>query len=345
MNSLSSQDQLKILFPVSSAASHEGLWLQRYFKAFFENPAASEPVMKKLLLGLALRGETPRETEALIRLVESMETRYQAGVQPVLDVCGTGGDGRHTLNISTLAALVIAGAGGYVAKHGNRAVSSRCGSSDLLEALGVKLDASPDRMLKALKECGIGYFHAPVYHPLFAKVQPLRRSLGVRTLFNSLGPFLNPVRLQAQMIGGSQKQSLPFFAEILRLKGMRRAAVFHSRDGLDEISTAADTDVCEIHGQRIRKWVLRPSTLGFAKAKPAEYAGGAVSQNRRKALQLLEGRLGGGARDVVLINAAMGIYLGGLASDLKAALRLAEGSLERRRALAALKTLVKISNS
>ncbi len=301
--------------------------------------------MKQLLLCLVKRGETPAEVLAAVRFIETHEKRYVTGVAPVLDVCGTGGDGLQTFNISTAAAFVIAGAGGYVAKHGNRAVSSRCGSSDLMEALGIRLDAAPAKMLKALRTAGIAYLHAPFYHPLFAKAQPLRQKLGVRTLFNVLGPFLNPYRLECQMIGTPKLKNLPFFAEILRLKKRKRAAIFHSRDGLDEISTTSPAEIAELRQGKVRRWTLRPGDLGFKKARLSDYAGGDKAANRKIILAILKGRERGPARDVVVINAAMGLYLSGIARDLNDGVRRAEQALDQKQALHALEKLIRISNA
>ncbi len=301
--------------------------------------------LKIALLCLAKRGESPEEILSVIRLFERLETRFVPGVPETLDVCGTGGDGKNTFNISTIAALVIAGAGGPVAKHGNRAISSRCGSSDLMEALGVRLDAAPSRMLAALKQCGMAYFHAPLYHPLLAKVAPLRRELGVRTLFNFLGPFLNPVRVQAQMLGCARKDFIKIFARILKLRHITRAVVLHSHDGLDEISTAAPTDVVELRRGVFRSWRLHPGTLGFLKARTGDYRGGDKQTNKKIALGILCGKIRGPARDVVLLNAAMGLYTGGRARHVREGLQLAGASVDQRRAYRVLQNLIRISNT
>lgn len=340
-------DSQLILTPAQSADYLSTSNLQTKFKAFFldSESAAQKLDIKKTLLCLAKRGESPAEVWALIQLIKSMETRTQTGLPGVIDVCGTGGDGRNTFNISTVSAFVIAGAGGFVAKQGNRAISSRCGSSDLMESLGVNLSARPKKMLLALKTAGIAYLHAPAYHPLFAKIQPLRQALGVRTLFNLAGPFLNPFEHPCQMIGVSRPEQLDFFCAILKLKKMKRAAVCHSQDGLDEISTAAPTEVAELRDGKVRHWTIKPEQFGFKKAKVSDYAGGNAAANKKLALALLQGKLSGPKRDVVEINAAMGLYLSGRADDLKSAVLQARQSIDQKRAYQALQILIRISQS
>lgn len=336
-----------LLAPVKKADYLSAADLKAKFKQFFSEPesAAQTLEIKKTLLCLAKRGESSAEVWALVQLIQSMEGRAKTGLPAVLDVCGTGGDGMNTFNISTVSAFVIAGAGGFVAKHGNRAISSRCGSSDLMEALGVNLEAGPQKMLHALKTAGIAYLHAPFYHPLFAKIQPLRQALGVRTLFNLTGPFLNPFEHPCQMIGVSHRTQMDFFLDILRLKKMKRALVFHSRDGLDEVSTSAPTDVSELRNGKVTRWVIRPRSLGFKAAKIADYAGGNTLQNQKIALALLRGRLKGPARDIVELNAGLGLYLCGKASSLKTGIELAQRSLNYLKAYQSLETLIRISHS
>jgi len=336
-----------LLRPVKSSDFLSSAHLQSAFKEFFLNSESSKQILevKKTLLCLAKRGESPVEVWALIQLIRSMEGQTQTGLPGVIDVCGTGGDGRNTFNISTVSAFVIAGAGGFVAKHGNRAISSRCGSSDLMEDLGVYLAAGPKKMMLALKTAGIAYLHAPLYHPLFAKIQPLRQSLGVRTLFNLTGPFLNPFEHPCQMIGVSRREQVDFFIDILKLKKIKRAAVCHSQDGLDEISTAAPTEISELKNGIGRRFILRPEQLGFKKAKLLDYAGGTAAENAKLTLLLLKGKLKGPARDVVELNAAMGLYLSGKAENLKSALLLARQSLDQGRAYRSLEVLIRISNS
>ena len=164
------------------------------------------------------------------------EQSRRVPVSPVIDTCGTGGDGSHSINVSTLTAFLVAAAGGYVAKHGNRAISSKCGSSDLMDGLGVKIDCAPGIMFKAVFKIGIGYFHAPLYHPTFLKFQPLRRRLGTRTIFNLLGPLVNPVRLDGQLVGVSRPDQVRLYSECLRRLGLKRALVCHSLDGIDRKS-------------------------------------------------------------------------------------------------------------
>jgi len=313
--------------------------LKNAFRQFFLDPKKNEAEAKKILLCMAKRTETADEVWALIELIQSMEKPKPSGLPRVLDLCGTGGDGHHTFNISTLSAFVIAGAGGVVAKHGNRAVSSKCGSSDLMEALGVSLNLSRPKSLKLLKNCGLAYLHAPNYHPLFAAAQPLRKSLGVRTLFNILGPFLNPFLPSIQMIGVSQKSQLDFFVAILKLKKISRGAVYHSADGLDEISTAAKTEVFELTGRKVKRWFIHPQDYGFQKAVVQDYQGGDIRRNQKIALDLLQGRLRGPKKDIVLLNAGMGLYLSGISATIADGIQKARISLEQKKAYKVFETL------
>ncbi|MDP3920845.1 MAG: anthranilate phosphoribosyltransferase [Candidatus Omnitrophota bacterium] len=291
---------------------------------------------KTLLLLLAAKGEAASEVVGCVKALRRLEPPMVSPVRGAMDTCGTGGDGSCSINVSTLSALVIAGAGGYVAKHGNRALSSRSGSSDLLEALGVRLDAGRRRMVRSLKMNGIGYFHAPLYHPVFSRMQALRRELRVRTIFNLLGPLVNPVRIRYQLVGVSRPENVALFAGVLSRAGMLRALVCHSEDGMDEISTASDTRAAVVEGTRVRYIRIRPRQLGFRQAKKSDYAGGNVKKNRELALSILRGRATGPGRDLVLMNSGAGLYVAGIAKNIKAGIELARRSLSEGRAYQAL---------
>lgn len=300
---------------------------------------------KALLLLLARKGETVEELGNCLRALRSLEKPYPVSIPHLMDTCGTGGDRSHSINVSTLAALVIAGAGGKVAKHGNRALSSRSGSSDLMEALGVRLEAPRKRMLESIRRYGIGFFHAPLYHPLFARMQPLRRELKTRTIFNLLGPLANPLKIEARLVGVSKLGQVALYANVLGKQGIRRALVCHSADGLDEISPAAPTLTAWVEGGRVRYETIHPKRYGFRPVSQKAFRASTVRKNRALALRLLQGKLRGPMRDLVVINSAAGLVLCGVARDLHMGIRLAEDSLDSGRAFRALHGLRSLSRT
>lgn len=298
---------------------------------------------KNLLLLLARKGETAAEVSGCVQALEALEPPFRTThTEALMDTCGTGGDGSHSLNISTLAAFLIAGAGGKIAKHGNRGLSSPCGSSDLLEALGVKLEAGKARMMKALNQVGIAYFHAPYYHPVFSRMQPLRKSLGVRTLFNLLGPLANPCEIRYQLVGVSKKEYLDLFAQVLCRKGVKRALICHSQDGLDEISVQAPTWAIWIDQGKISYEIFQPKKFGM-KSNSGGLKGGDPHKNKSLSLKLLQGKLKGIARNTVILNAAAGLLVSGLAKDWGDGLHKAEISLDSKKAYQTLLGLIEIS--
>ena len=298
--------------------------------------------MKSLLLLLSKRGEDTTEVAACVNTLRRLEPPQTVQLPYVLDVCGTGGDGRHSFNISTVSSFVIAAAGGFVAKHGNRAISSKTGSSDLMEALGVRLDASRHLMLESLRECHLGYFYAPLYHPSFACVQPVRRSMGVRTVFNLLGPLVNPIRLSYQMVGVSNLDWLEPVTETLA-PFRRRAAVYRSDDGLDELSTTSLNEVWLTEARIIQKFRLNPFTLGFKKAGPKAYEGGDLKENSGIALGILRNREKGPRLDVVLLNSGFGLWLSGIAMSLPEGIERSRWAIRTGRALSVLEALRRFS--
>jgi anthranilate phosphoribosyltransferase len=285
------------------------------------------------LMGLRTKGETVDELEGLARAVLEFANPVTTP-RPVIDTCGTGGDRSGTINVSTLAAIVAAGAGATVAKHGNRAASSRCGSADLLEALGVRIDLDAAGVERCLAEAGIGFLFAPVFHPAFGHAGPVRRELRVPTSFNFLGPLTNPARPAAQVIGVSDPRMLPLMAEVLARRGVR-AILFRGEDGLDELSIAGPSDVLHVEDGTVRKERLDPSAHGFASAPPDAIAGGDAEGSARIARRILDGEAGP-PRDIVLLNAAAALLVAGLAPDLDAAAALATDSIDGGKAAATL---------
>lgn len=316
---------------------------RRVFSDLFQGKLTLQE-SKAFLVLLADRGETAEEVSACVEALRQLEKPLSMPFNDLVDTCGTGGDGKHSINVSTLAAFVMAGAGARVAKHGNRAISSRTGSSDLMEALGVRLDAPTALMRTAIRDSGIGYFHAPVYHPVFARVQPLRKSLGIRTVFNLLGPLVNPCKVAYQLTGVSRKEHLGLYAEVFkRRKDLKAAMVCHSEDGMDEISLNGVTHYAWIENGRIRKGKIQPGKLGLKPARAERFKGGGARENARFARQFLSGRVRDARRDLILLNAAAGLWISGMAQDLKEGLHKAVLSVDQGKALQCLEGLVRIT--
>jgi anthranilate phosphoribosyltransferase len=256
----------------------------------------------------------------------------------LVDTCGTGGDGAQTFNISTAAAFVTAGAGCPVVKHGNRGVSSRCGSADVLAALGVNLATAPEVQAHIVEQVGIAFFFAPHYHPAMKHTMTARQEIGCRTVFNLLGPLANPAGAQAQVLGVYHPGLTSTMAEVLRILGLSRAMVVHG-SGLDEITTTGETVVAELDNGTIQKYTIRCDTFGIAPAQPADLEGGDAQTNARIIRDILQGERGA-ARDIVLMNAGAAIYVGGLAQDLHEGIQLATTSIDSGNASSRLNALV-----
>ncbi len=293
-----------------------------------------------LLAALRTRGETSSELAAFARTMEEFIVRVRPTVAgPLVDTCGTGGDGMATFNISTGAALVAAGAGVAVAKHGNRAVSSRCGSGDVLEALGAKLTLDPQAEARTLAEAGIVYLHAPDHHPALRHAAGVRRELGIRTVFNLLGPLLNPAGATAQLLGVYDPALVVPVAEALAELGRDRAFVVHG-DGLDELTTTGESVVAALDRGRVKTMTVAPEEFGLARVSHRALAGGVADENARILLRVLSGEEGA-ARDIVLLNAAAACVLGGRGSHLAAGLTAAEAAIDSGAALDRLERLVR----
>jgi anthranilate phosphoribosyltransferase len=277
------------------------------------------------LMALRTKGETVDEVEALASVMLEFANPVTHGLS-VVDTCGTGGDRAGTLNVSTIAALVVAGAGVPVAKHGNRAASSRCGSADLLEGLGVKIDLDPDGVARCLADAGIAFMFAPVFHPAMRHAGPVRGELRVPTVFNFLGPLTNPARPAAQVVGCSDARMLPLLAEVLARRGVR-AKVFRGEDGLDELTTTGISTVYEVRDGNVRETHLDPAALGLPIATLSDLAGGDVERNTGIARAVLNGTHGA-ARDVVVLNAGAALEVAGKAESLQVAMSLAVQSID-----------------
>ncbi len=299
------------------------------------------------LTALRMKGETVEEVAGLAQVMRAKATHVTIPPnlnRPVVDTCGTGGDGANTFNISTTAAFVVAGAGAVVAKHGNRAASSRCGSADVLEALGVNISLKPEQVTICLEEAGIGFMFAPLFHPSMKYAGPVRREIGIRNVFNILGPLTNPAGAKRQVLGVPGADIAAKLAAALQELGSEHALVVHSADGLDEISIAAESYIYEVRsGEAMRQHVIMPEDFGISRAPLSTMAGGDAAENREITLRILQGEKSA-QRDVILLNAAAALVAAGLALDLKAGVEQAAESIDSGAALERLQTLVKVSN-
>lgn len=295
-----------------------------------------------LLVALRMKGECVDEIAGGAESMRRHAVLIDTGGHPVVDTCGTGGDKSGSFNISTGAALVVAGAGVKVAKHGNRAISSKCGSADVLAELGVNVEATPDVVEECIREAGIGFLFAPKLHPAMKHAMGPRRELGVRTLFNMLGPLTNPAGAKGQVIGVFSPELTEPFARVLQMLGSRRAFVVHGKDGMDELTTTTSTRVSELNEGRVRTYEFNPLDLIEKYAELPALAGGTPSENAAILRGVLSG-VRGPARDIVCLNAAAGVVCGGRAADLRAGWELANQSIDSGSALTALNRLVEVS--
>ena len=293
------------------------------------------PEIAALLVALAAKGETADEIAGAALAMRARAVRVAHGRGDAIDTCGTGGDGRGTFNVSTAAALVAAAAGVPVAKHGNRAISSRSGSADLLAELGVPLEPGPELAGRQLDAIGIAFLFAPAHHPATRAAAPVRRALGVRTLFNLLGPLTNPAGARRQLLGVYARDRVEPVARVLATLGCDHAWVVHGDDGLDEITTTATTFVAEVRGESVRTFVLDPAEHGVERARPEQLVGGSVNENREMLLRLFRGTPGPLA-GIVALNAGAAIHLGGRADSI------AEGVGRAREVLASGAALAKL---
>jgi anthranilate phosphoribosyltransferase len=296
------------------------------------------------VVALRIKGETAEELAGLARAARANATPLDVDGGSLLDTCGTGGDALGTFNISTLSAIVAAACGARVAKHGNRAASSLCGSADVLEALGVKIDLPPAGVARCLDEVGIAFLFAPLYHQGFRYAQVTRRELGVRTVFNILGPLCNPAGARRQALGVADAALAGRMAEVLILHGSEHALVFHGADGMDELTTTGPSRVIEVEDGRRHEYILEPPELGLAVAPLEAMRGGGPPENAAIAREVLGGAKGP-RRDVVLLNSAAALRAAGLATDFKEGIGLAAEALDSGRAGEVLERWAKASQA
>lgn len=297
------------------------------------------------LMGLRVKGETADEIAGLAQALRQRAVKVEVpNVGALVDVVGTGGDGRGTFNISTTAAFVVAGAGTKVAKHGNRAASSRCGSADVLEALGVRVDLPPAEIGACIEEVGIGFMFAPLHHPASKRVAEVRRALGVRTVFNFLGPLTNPAGVRRLLVGVSAPEYLEVLAAALARMGCDRGLLVHGQDGIDELSVSGPSTVIEVNqGSVASTRVLAPEEYGMARHESTVLAGGDAARNAAITREVLGGKPGG-ALDVVLLNAGAALYVAEAASSMGEGIGLARSSVDSGGAAQALEDLIRFTN-
>jgi anthranilate phosphoribosyltransferase len=304
---------------------------------------ATPSQMGGLLMALRVRGETVEEITGAVAAMRSKMLPVSAPADAI-DVVGTGGDASGSFNISTCAAFIVAGAGVPVAKHGNRALSSRSGAADVLAALGVRIDIPPDHISRCIAQAGIGFMFAPAHHPATRHVNPTRVELGTRTIFNLLGPLSNPAGVKRQMVGVFSKQWVEPLAQVLKNLGSERAFVVHGSDGLDEITTTGPTAVASLANGEVKAFDIAPEDVGLKRATPDELRGGDAEHNAKALLAVLKGQRGP-YRDVALLNAAAALVVAGRAGDLKGGIAMAEKSIDSGEAEGSLERLIVVSSA
>lgn len=305
--------------------------------------AASPAQIAAFVVALRMKGET---VEELVGMVEAMQAASEvvelADRSAAIDIVGTGGDRAHTINVSTLSAIVVAGAGGKVCKHGNRAASSACGAADLLEALGVAIELGPVGVARCVEEAGIGFCFAPRYHPAMRHAGPSRRDLGIPTAFNILGPLSNPARVRRTLIGVADLRMAERMAEVLSANGAERALIVHGGDGLDELTTTGPSTVVELRDGAVSTWDVDPAALGLRRADREDLVGGDASTNADLARRVLSGE-SGPHRDIITLNAGAGLLVAGLVDDLAGGIEAARAAIDSGAAVGALHRMVEVS--
>lgn len=304
--------------------------------------AATPAQIGSFLMGLRMKGETVEEIVAAAQVMRQLAIPVHVNAPHLVDIVGTGGDGLNTFNVSTTSAFVVAAAGGKVAKHGNRSVSSQCGSADVLEALGVKLTLSPEQIAQGIEQIGIGFMFAPQHHTAMKYAVAPRREMGIRTLFNLLGPLTNPAFATHQLLGVFSPQWLQPLAEVSQQLGSQHLLVVHSEDGLDEISIAAPTQVVELKNNKIQKYTISPEQLGLTCHSLDKIQVSSVNESVKMVHSVLDNQESA-AKDVVLLNAGAAIYAADLADDFAQGIAIARTVLEKGQARAKLEALVQFT--
>ncbi len=304
---------------------------------------ATPAQLGSFLTGLRIKGETAQEIAGMAAVMREFSLRVHVD-GPLIDTVGTGGDGQNTFNISTATAFVAAAAGLKVAKHGNRAASGTCGSADVLEALGVKIDLPPEGVARCIEEVGVGFMFAPVFHPAMRHAAPVRREIGIRTVFNILGPLTNPAGAQTQLLGVAFPELGETMAEVLRMLGSRRAMIVHGHGGMDELSLSGDSTVWEIREGALSRWIVRVEDTGLPETPISAIRSGAKEENAATMRRLFQSKTGP-VRDVVLLNSAGVLMAGDLAGTVREGVEMSAGIIDSGAALAKLDALVELSQA
>ncbi|MSO53675.1 MAG: anthranilate phosphoribosyltransferase [Rhodospirillales bacterium] len=340
MNGSPSRDMKPLLALVATGKSLSADEAERAFDIIMSGEATPAQI-GAFLMALRVRGETVDEITGAVRIMRAKATPIEAPPDAI-DVVGTGGDASGTFNVSTAAAIVVAGAGVPVAKHGNRALSSKTGSADVLKALGVDLDCDLSLVKKAMWEAKIGFMFAPRHHSAMRHVGPARAEIGTRTIFNLLGPLSNPAGVKRQFTGAFARQWIEPMARVLGNLGCERAWVVHGSDGLDEMTTTGPSFVVEIDGGRIKTFEVKPEDVGIARAQPADLKGGTPDVNAQAIHNLLDGKAGP-FRDIVMLNAAAALVVAGKANTLGDGVKIAAAAIDQGKAKATLAKLVTVT--
>ena len=304
----------------------------------------AEAQVAAFLAAMRAKGASVPELAGLARSLRDHAVKVDTGLDDLVDTCGTGGAKLKTFNISTTAALVAAGAGVYVAKHGNRGMTSKCGSADVLTELGVNVSCGPQLVAECIRQAHVGFMFAPMFHPAMKYVQPTRKALGVRTVFNILGPLANPAQAQAQVMGVAEESLMNKIIETLKMLGVERAIIVHS-EGLDEISTMGPTKIMQLKAGQVTAEQIKPSDFGIATADFDSLKGDDARTNAKITRDILSGKERGAKKDVVLLNAAAAMIVSGKAEDFAGGVKLANKAIEQGAAAQALEKLIEISNS
>ncbi len=303
---------------------------------------ATDAQIGALLIALRMKGESVSEIAGLARKMRSSAIQIHPAVESTLvDTCGTGGDASNTINISTAAAIVVASCSVPVAKHGNYAVSSKCGSANVLSEMGVNISPEPDDVRKAIETLGIGFMLAPIFHPAMKRVGQIRRDLGMRTIFNILGPLTNPAGAKAQVMGVYDPKLCEKLANVLLLLGSERAMVVHGQ-GMDEITNIGETVISELKEGSVRSYLIHPEDIGYPLARPEDIAGGTPYENASKLVNVMKGERSP-ARDIIAINSGAALYVSGKASSLPEGAKMAEEAIDSGKALETLKAMVNMN--
>jgi len=306
--------------------------------------SATNAQIGAFITALCIKRETVEEIIGFVRAMRAKATPIKVEDPCAIDTCGTGGDGKHTLNVSTISAFVAAGAGVTVAKHGNRSVSSKCGSADILSSLGVNIDISPPEIEACLSDVGIGFLFAPALHKAMKYAIGPRREIGIRTVFNILGPLTNPAQVKRQIIGVFDKSMTEPFAHVLNGLGSERAFIVHGDDGVDEISISGSTTITELHNEKVNTYTISPEDFGFQRRHISEIVCNDLEKSKAMALSILKGEKGAG-RDIVLMNAGAAIAASDPLISIESGIRKARDSLDSGQAMKKVKELIRVTNS